>query len=44
MIVGERMGPSVVMLDTDVPAGAFSSTVGGGKCSFILTVTASSTS
>ena len=29
MIVGGQMGPSVVMVDTDVPAGAYSYTVGG---------------
>jgi subtilisin family serine protease len=37
--VGEREGPSVVTLDTNVPAGSYAYTVSGGKCSFTLTVT-----
>jgi hypothetical protein len=33
-------GPSVVALDTTLAAGTYMYTVGGGRCSFTLTVTA----
>ena len=35
-------GPSVVVLDTVLPAGTHTYTVSGGRCAFTLTVTAPS--
>jgi hypothetical protein len=37
---GSAHGPSVVTLDADLPAGSYTYNVGGGRCSFTLTVTA----
>jgi hypothetical protein len=37
-----KSGPSVIVLDQTLAAGTYGYTVGGGKCSFTLTVTAPS--
>jgi hypothetical protein len=39
---GAASGPSVVALDATLAAGTYTYTVGGGRCSFTLTVTAPS--
>jgi hypothetical protein len=40
VMIGERLGPSVVTLDSAVTVGNYSFAVSGGKCNFTLTVTA----
>ena len=42
--VAERVGPSVVTLDTRVAAGGYCYTVSGGRCGFTLTVKVTPTS
>lgn len=41
--VAERAGPSTVVLGAVVQAGGFAYTVGGGHCSFTLTITVTPT-
>jgi hypothetical protein len=40
--LGSQTGPSAVVLDTTLAAGAYSYVVSGGRCSFTLTVTSPS--